>query len=60
MTAGSSAAPTWDATARFLFPAEVHVLAQSAGLRVLEVYGGFDGSAFTEASEEMIVLAEAR
>ncbi len=48
-----------DATARFLFPAEVHVLAQSAGLRVLEVYGGFDGSAFTEASEEMIVVAEA-
>jgi len=37
---------------------ELHKMLESAGLQVVQVFGGFDGSEYKMDSNRMIVLAE--
>lgn len=43
---------------RYLHPSELHQALRSAGLRVLEVFGNYQGGALTEESDEMVFIAE--
>ena len=45
-------------TLRYVMPGEIHLLLRLAGLRVVELYGDYDQSAFEDGAPRMIVLAE--
>ena len=42
---------------RYVYASEMHTLLRSAGLRVTEVYGDFQGSPLSENSDEMVFVA---
>jgi SAM-dependent methyltransferase len=47
------------ATFRYTFPAEAALLLDKAGLRLLHLYGDYDGSPFADGSARMIVVGQA-
>ena len=47
-----------DVLLRYLYPTEAVAMVEEAGLRVVEIYGGFDRSPLSEDSEEMVFVCE--